>query len=1088
MSQKHRFKLPITSTPLLWVMLFLFAGVLNYGDLTQRVDNIVFDTHLGLWARPASEDIILITIDNRSFEQLGRWPWPRRYHAKLLDKLKESRSVGLDMLFSEPDESDPDGDKILANAIQRHGKVVLPVAPILMSKEFDTYEIEELRELSSISLISNAAAGLGHVDVELDADGISRSVFLKAGIGQPERKALPLVMSNIESNQIFSGERNHGLASNSDEPAWVRDHRIMLPLASTKNHFQKISFVDAISPRFDSTVFKDKQILIGMDATGLGDRIPTPVSRSSSPMSGVEFEAQILDILQKGLSIKPLDDHKNYLLTLLFIAILLILFSFFNSGLNWLATFYAMAGTLVVCLLLSRVGILGEHYWFRPGPALISLFIGYILLNRQQMMAFISSLVYEREHAETALNTVSDAVIITDNVGRVEFMNPNAEALTGYLLKDARGHTLIEIMVIQSMDGLTYPIDFVTKSKDTNSTIELPDNHFLRQRNGHLLPLRANARPFIEDDKITGVIVAFDELRQNEQKPTAANVIDELTKLPNKSLLFDRLGHAISNANRTKRLISVLYIDLDDFNKVNDAFGSANGDVALQVIASRLSSRGRTGDTVARVGEDEFLVVLENLEDTESVASVATSLLEVIKEPFLLNNNEVIMGASIGISIYPKDGMDAKTLKNNAYTAMKGVKKSRDLDTPRFRFYSQKMNKRALERLLSEKDLRKALTEDNFELYYQPRVDFFTGKIVAVEALIRWRRAGEGLVMPTSFIPLAERSGLITEIGSWVLQTACEQAKAWENSNLMMPRMAINLSPRQFMQHDLLDTITRILDQSNLDPRYLELEITENSLVRDADRCIEILKEFRSLGGTVSIDDFGTGYSSLSYLKNFPVDFLKIDKIFTKDITTEPEHAAITLAVISMAHSLNLQVVAEGVENEAQFNFLRAKGCDELQGYFFSKPLPANEMTSMLQQKRRLEINEVLDNAATTLLLVDDDSEILSSIGVMLRNEGYRILMASNGGEALNLLARHSVGVVVTDEMMPEMRGSTLIEKMKKMYPKTTRILLSATADRETIISAVNSGAIFKYLNKPIIEGEFKRSLKDAFSLYNSKG
>lgn len=1087
MNQEQKPRLPITGTILLWGMLFLFAAVLNYGHLTQRVDNTVFDAHLGLWARSPSEDIILITIDNRSLEQLGRWPWPRRYHAKLLDRLKDSKAVGLDMLFSEPDLLDPEGDQILANAIKRHGRVVLPVAPVLMSREFDTFEIEELHELSSLPLIRKEAAGLGHVDIELDPDGISRSVFLLAGLGRPERKALPLVMSEMESTIKLSGERNPDLVSDTEEMVWVRDHRILLPFATTKNYFQKISFVDAVDPRFDTELFKDKQILIGMDAIGLGDRISTPVSQSSLPMSGVEFEAQVLDILQKNLSIKPLDDHKNYILTIIFISVLLFLFSFFHSAQNWLATICSMVGTLAVCLFMSRLGVLGEHYWFRPGPALVSLFIGYVLLNRQQMIVFISSLVKEKEHAETAMNTVSDAVVITDKTGLVEFMNPNAEALTGYLLKNVRGHTLTEIMLIQNIEGQPYPIDLVTKSQDTNSTVELPENHFLRQRNGHLIPLRANARPFIDDEQITGVIVAFDEFKPNDQKITPAIVVDELTQLPNKSLLYDRLGHAISNANRTKRLISVLYIDLDEFNKINDAFGSENGDVVLQVVASRLSARGRMGDTVARVGDDEFIVVLENLEDTESVASVATSLLEVIKEPFLLGDDEIMMNASIGISVYPKDGMDAETLKNNAYTAMKGVKKSRKFDSLRFRFYSQKMNKRALERLLSEKDLRKALTEENFELYYQPRVDFSTGQIVAVEALIRWRRPGGGLIMPTSFIPLAERSGLITEIGFWVLQTACEQAKAWEKANLMMPRMAINLSPRQFMQHDLLDTITRVLDQSDLEPRYLELEITENSLVRDADRCIEILKEFRSVGGTVSIDDFGTGYSSLSYLKSFPVDILKIDKIFIKDITMEPDHAAITLAVISMAHSLNLRVVAEGVENEAQFNFLRAKGCDELQGYFFSKPLPANEMTSMLQQKKRLEINEVLDNAATTLLLVDDDSDMLSQVGIMLRNEGYRILMASNGDEALNLLARHSVGVVVTDEMMPKMRGTTLIGKIKKMYPKTTRILLSASADRETIISAINSGAIFKYLNKPIVEDEFKRSLKDAFSLYNSK-
>ena len=1075
-------KLSWTEKTALGLLLVVFAAALNYSHITQRFDNVVFDMHLGLWSRPEAKDIVLIVIDNQSLEQLGRWPWPRRFHAKLLERLEKSKAVGYDIIFSEPDLHDPEGDQAFANAIKRHGRVVLPVSPTVSSAESAT---EQLHELSSLPLFTKVAAGQGHVDVELDSDGLSRSIFLKAGMGRPERKAFPLVMVELERKIELTGERNKNQITGSDDNVWVRDHRILLPLTNVPDVFQKISFVNAIDPEFDRSLFEKKWVLVGMDAIGLGDRIATPVTRSAQPMSGVEFEAQVLDILLNKISIEPLDDNRNFLLTLPFILALLLLFNLFRTDRAWLATFFPLFATLLSGFYLSRIGFSGEHYWFRPGPAVVSLLLGYALLHRHQLAAFISSLTKEKEHAQVAMNTVSDAVVITDKTGRIEFMNPNAEALTGHLLKNVRGQALAEVMSVQDAKGMPYPIDLVTKSQATKSTIELPANHFLKQRSGHMLPLRANAKPFIDNNgEITGVIVAFDELKTNEPGPSAS-VIDELTRLPAQSLLYDRLGHAISNANRTKRLVAVLYIDLNDFNKINDAFGTENGDIVLKEIALRLSSRGRTGDTVARVGDDEFVVVLENLEDTDPVASVATALLDAVSEPFQFDDHEVSVEASIGISVYPKDGMDAETLKNNAYTAMKRAKKSRRHDIPRFRFYSQKMNKWALDRLLSEKDLRNALTEENFELYYQPRVDFNTGQIVAVEALIRWRRPGEGLIMPTSFIPLAERSGLITEIGAWVLQTACDQAKAWETTGLMQPRMAINLSPRQFMQHDLLDTITRILDAAELEPRFLELEITENSLVRDADRCIEILKEFREVGGTVSIDDFGTGYSSLSYLKNFPVDILKIDKVFTQDITTEPDHAAITLAVISMAHSLNLQVVAEGVENEAQFNFLRARGCDELQGYFFSKPVPADEMTSMLLARRRLEIDEVLDNAATTLLLVDDDYEMLTSMGVMLRNEGYRILMAGDGEEALGLLARHPVGVVVSDEVMPGMRGSELLEKIKNLYPRTTRILLSATADRDAIIAAINSGAIFKYLHKPLSEQEFKSSLKEGFRLYN---
>jgi EAL domain-containing protein (putative c-di-GMP-specific phosphodiesterase class I)/CheY-like chemotaxis protein len=486
------------------------------------------------------------------------------------------------------------------------------------------------------------------------------------------------------------------------------------------------------------------------------------------------------------------------------------------------------------------------------------------------------------------------------------------------------------------------------------------------------------------------------------------------------------------------------------------------------------------------VGDDEFVMVLENLEETGPAASVATSLLDMIKEPYEVLEHEVFVEGCIGISTFPKDGQDIETLKNNAYTAMKRAKKSLREDIPRFRFYSDEINKQALKRLLSEKDLRNALTQEKFELHYQPRIDFKTGRIIAVEALIRWRREGEGLIMPNSFIPLAERSGLINDIGAWVLKTACEQVKDWKNAGLTLPRMSINLSPRQFMQHDLLGMITRILDDAGLEPRDLELEITENSLIKDTDRCIEIITDFRLLGGTVSIDDFGTGYSSLSYLKNFPVDILKIDKVFIQDITTEPDHAAITLAVISMAHSLNLQVVAEGVEQESEFDFLRSKGCDELQGYFFSKPKPAAEITEMLENKHCLKIDEIKNNASTTLLLIDDDSETLSRMSIMLRDEGYRILMAQNGEEALKLLSKNAVGVVVSDEFMPSIKGSQLLKKIKFLYDDSVRILMSANADRDAIITGINSGAIFKFLNKPISEADLKNTLKEAFIMYKT--
>ncbi len=1083
---------------MLGLLLILVTAVLNYTHLTQKLDNFIYDTHLGLWSRAPIEDIVLVTIDDRSVEQLGRWPWPRRFHAKLLEVLSDSKAVSLDILFSEPDTNDPKGDQILAEAIVTHGKVILPVA--LTDSENPTGQAPMLGELSSLPIFDRAAASRGHVDVELD-DGISRSIFLKGGVNSPQISALPLAMIEQYQQIEIPGQRNkkwitvEKIRSKNDgvsrwdenkwaKNKWVRDYRILLPFSKDPQHFKKISYIDAIDEQFDRTIFTDKWVLVGMDVTGLGDRISTPVTHSAQSMAGVEFEAHVLDILLNDLAIQPLDDHQNLLVALPFLIALVLLFNFFRADRTWLVAVLLVLAIIMCCFVLSRQGFLGTHFWFRPGSVLVALFIGYILLHRQQLAGFIFFLGKEKEHAEVALTTVSNAVVITDNLGCVAFMNPIAETLTGYTFEEVRGQPLSDVVQFQDHNGVPSQIDLVARSQSTQTRVELPENYFLKQHNGKLLAVKANAKLFVGDrEEVTGVVVAFDQ--QNPQLHQATGVIDPLTGLPACPLLKDRLEHAISIASRTKRLIAILYLNINNFNKIIDGVGMKNADNLLKEIASRLTARGRSCDTVARIEDANFVVVLENLEDLDSVASVAMTLLDAIGKPFRIMEQVVSVEPNIGISTYPKDGMSAEILKNNALIAMNRARKSQKENISQFRFYSQEMHKKTLDQMLSEKDLRTALTEKNFELYYQPRIDFSNGNIIAVEALIRWRRNvgdGEELLLPSSFIPLAERCGLITEIGTWVLETACMQLKTWEEAGLQCPRMAINLSPRQ-LQHDLLDTIARVLDTLALEPQILELEITENALVRNADRCIEILKEYRAVGGKVSIDDFGADYSSLNYLKNFPVDTLKIDQVFINDVLTESEHKAVTLAVISMAHSLNLQVVAQGVETKPQFDFLRAKGCDELQGDFFSKPLSCFEMTKILEKNQHIELDDVSEQLERTLLLFDEDSEALSRQGMMLANEGYRILMADSEEHALSLLAKHPVGVVVCDEVIGQMHGYKLLEKIKSLYPETTCILQMSSMDRITTSKMNNSGAISKFINKPISELEFKELLRESFNL-----
>lgn len=940
--------------------MLLLAAILNYSHFTKGLDNAFYDWHLDIWSRETADDIVVIAIDDRSLQQLGPWPWPRRFHAKLLDKLHGTKAIGLDIIFAEKDESDPEGDKVLAKAIRGHGQVVLPVSPA------QTSGIDSLYEVASIPEIANSAAAVGHVDIDLDKNNISRGLYLRAGLGSPNRPALPVAMYEIFKPLDTIGYRDPNFLLSlleKDEQVWVRDELIRVPFSSDRRAIKKVSYIDVMNDKVEMSFFKDKWVLIGMNASGLGDRITTPVSSSFLPMAGVEYEAQVLDTLLRDISIVPIKDNTNFLITMFLLSLMAIYIVFTHSGQAWLGAAFSLTGTLLFSILLMRDGYLGDHLWFRPGPTVLSLLVGFFLLHRQQFSSYVATITKQNENAEIAMNTVSDAIIITDNNGMVEFMNPNAEALTGHLMKNVRMTPLEKVLTLQDSQGSDYPIDLVVKSQTTNAKVDLPENHFLLRADGQLMPLRASAKPLVDDsDEINGVIIAFDEFKQRAD--LSKSVLDTLTQLPNLELLYDRLDHAIQNANRTKQQVAVLYIKLEGFARIRDVFGNRSGDGLLKEIASRLSTRGRLGDTVARIGNSEFIVVLENLHETHSVASVAASLLDLIRKPVMIEAKEVSLESSIGISVYPKNGLDVESLKSTAHAAVNKAKRARRQGGPAFCFFSQEMDKWAVDRLLSENNLRDALAHENFELYYQPRVDFSTGQIISVEAMIRLEQMTDDVIKPGSFMPLAERSDVVNEVGVWALAAACEQAKVWQEANLTLPRIAVNLSPRQFLQHDLLDTITQILVKTNFSPRYLELEITENSLFSNVKHYKKILRQFRELGGTVTIDDFGVGYSSLSYLKDFPVDKLKLDKVFIEDITqrdldnqlrdmtNKADHTAITLAIINMAHSLNLKVVAEGVETNEQYRYLKLKGCDEMQGYYFSGPLTAEEMTQMLEDKQ----------------------------------------------------------------------------------------------------------------------------------------
>ncbi len=460
------------------------------------------------------------------------------------------------------------------------------------------------------------------------------------------------------------------------------------------------------------------------------------------------------------------------------------------------------------------------------------------------------------------------------------------------------------------------------------------------------------------EDEVLTIVRDITERKRAEEHIRYLAYYDSLTGLPNRQFFKERLAQAIARAEGSNRGLAVLFLDLDRFKRINDTLGHTIGDELLKGVAGRLSNcfrkmdelhsayTDRPGATVARLGGDEFIVLLSGLgRGTGEVEEAARRVLGEISAPFVLMGHEVFVTASMGITIYPSDGRNVDTLLKNADTAMYHAK---DCGRNNYQFYRETMNESAFERLSLENSMRRALERGEFRLFYQPQIDITTGGMVGVEALVRWEHPLHGLVPPSEFIPLAEEAGLIIPIGRWVVQTACRQAKIWQLEGLPRCTVAVNISGRQFRDDGLIESIAGALREAELDPGYLKLELTESVLMQNVDDTVEKLMELKAMGTGLLIDDFGTGYSSLSYLKRFPIDALKIDRSFVKDIPSNPDDAVITRTIIAMAHSMNLKVIAEGVETPEQLSFLRANRCDEMQGHLFSRAVEAEAVSAIL--------------------------------------------------------------------------------------------------------------------------------------------
>ena len=605
----------------------------------------------------------------------------------------------------------------------------------------------------------------------------------------------------------------------------------------------------------------------------------------------------------------------------------------------------------------GRVALTGrpETIEIEVGPLGRCFSISVYSQEKEHFVAVFDNIT-ERKKAENRLRLlaqvfeqIGEAIVITGPDNKILAINNSFTRLTGYTQDDALGHDP-GILKSGNQPAEFYEAMWETLLKQNYWQGEIWD----KRKDGTLYPQWLTITAVRNDlGKIAHYIGSFTDISERKQAAKKIEYLtyhDHLTNLPNRYSLVKNLSRALEFARQSTGHLAVMFIDLDQFKNINDSLGHHTGDSLLFLVAGRLLESVRNADIVARFGGDEFVVVLPQIRSGVSVAHLVNTVQQAVAQPYRVDGHELHVTSSIGISVFPHDGNGTEELIKNAEFAMSHAKAN---GRNGYQFFKQEMNTTAQKRLLLESDLRGAVEREEFLLHYQPQIDLASGRVIGVEALVRWQHPQRGLVPPDLFIPIAEETGLILPIGDFVLKTACRQLNAWLSEGLPQVRMAVNLSARQFKQGNLPSLVAKIIEETGIDPRLLELEITESAAMDNPEAAIIHLRRFREMGVELAIDDFGTGYSSLSYLKLFPVNRLKIDRSFVKDIETDTDDAAIAAATIALAHKLGKEVIAEGVETEGQLSFLKNQQCDIIQGYFFSRPLPAEQLAAFLRRNRR---------------------------------------------------------------------------------------------------------------------------------------
>lgn len=721
----------------------------------------------------------------------------------------------------------------------------------------------------------------------------------------------------------------------------------------------------------------------------------------------------------------------------------------------------------------------GSRRWVQDRMALVRNDAGQV----ERVFGVVTDITQKRE-AEQEMDKLSqvvrqaaDAIMITDPEGVIEYVNPAFEAISGYSREEVTG---LPARVLRSGEHDAEVYRKLWQTVRSGRTFR--DVLTNRRKDGSLFTNEQVITPLVDDNGTVShyISTARDITEQiyTEERLGYLAYHDPLTGLRNRGALAEQMADVLRHAHRTGGRVALVMLGLDRFKLVNETLGYEAGDQTLKLMAQRLVDSVREADIVARLEGDEFALVLQDLESVDDIVVTVRQIRQCVAEPLVVAGRQFYLTASVGVCSYPDDGEDTDVLLRYADIALSRAKQQ---GKNGYQFYSEEMSTHAVQWFTTEVDLRRALEREQFRVHYQPQVDLRTGRVMGVEALLRWQHPERGLLGPNAFMPMLEETGLIVDVSEWVLRQVCRQNRLWQQAGLAPVKVAVNISWRQFTTGRLANDVAAALQQSGLAAEHLELELTESVLAHDPERANQCLQQLKSYGISVSLDDFGTGYSSLSYLKRFPIDTVKIDKSFITEITSDPDDAAIARAVIAMSHSLRMKVVAEGVETEGQLGFLKMHGCDAMQGYYFSPPICADDVAVLLSEGRRVEMPVKAQTEQRTLLVVDDEPNIRRAITRSLHVDGYRILSAGSAAEGFEVLATNTVGVVLSDQRMPGMTGTEFLARVRELYPSIVRVVLSGYTDVRTVTEAVNRGQIYKFLTKPWDDDELRKEVEAAF-------